>query len=336
VSNRLRVSSLAILAFAVLPVLSACSTSPGSAAVVGSQKITTGQLQSQVNQALTGGGLQSQKGFNRTTFTRELLGHMISVDVLNAAASSHHVTVSSQDVTAQTATFVKQAGSLAALKQQAAQGGVSAAQLPGFIRFDALQQKLGTALTANLTATPAQLATEYQKDIDTFDQVDIAQIQVKSKALAQHILTTVRANPASFASLAAKDSLDTATKAKGGAVGFVGTSQVQKVLGANSAPLKSGTFQVAHASGSYVVIHVIKRQVQPITAVTSQLKQSLFTAQAQTLLQKAITAEATKLGVHVSPRYGKWDNATQAVVAAPDATSSTASTPAPASPTPTG
>jgi hypothetical protein len=311
-----------------LPVLSACNTSPGSAAIVGGHKISTGQLQSQVDQSLASGGLQKQAGFSRDAFTRTLLGHLISIDVLNAAASDHHVSVTPQDVTTELNGFVKSAGSLAALKTQALQGGVSAGQLPGFVRFDALEQKLGTTLTASLTATPAQLATEYQKDIDTFDQTDVAQIQVKQKALAHQILKQVRANPSSFAALAMKDSLDTASKAKGGAVGFVGTSQVQKVLGTNAAPITPGTFLLAHASGSYVIIHIIKRTVQQESAVIPQLKASLFSSQSQALLTKTLVAEATKLGVHVSPRYGKWNNAQQAVVASASPTSSSASTPA--------
>jgi hypothetical protein len=312
----------------VLPVLSACNTSPGSAAIVGGHKISTGQLQSQVDQSLAGGGVQKQAGFNRNSFTRTILGHLISIDVVNGAASAHHVSVTSQDVSAEMNGFIKSAGSLAALKTQAQQGGVSAAQLPGFVRFDALEQKLETALEASLVATPAQLAAEYQKDIDTFDQTDVAQIQVKQKALAHQILKQVRANPSSFASLAEKDSLDTTSKAKGGEVGFVGTSQVQKVLGANAAPITAGTFALAQASGSYVIIHFIKRTVQKEASVIPQLKTALFSSQSQALLTKTLVAEATKLGVHVSPRYGKWNNTQQAVVASASPTSSSASTPA--------
>ncbi|HEX3823802.1 MAG TPA: peptidylprolyl isomerase [Mycobacteriales bacterium] len=337
--NRLRLSALAVVAFATLPVLSACSggssaTSPGAAALIGSQRITTGQLQSQVTESLANGELAKTQGFDRATFTRELLGHLISVDLINKVAADRHVTVTAQDISQQTAEFVQQAGSLAALQTQAAQGGVTQAQLPGFIRYAALQQKIGTSLIANLPATPAQLATEYQKDIDQFDQLDIAQIAVAKKPLADHILAQVRRNPAQFATLATKDSLDTATKAQGGVVGFVGTSQVQKVVGKGVA-LKPGTFLVAHSSTQYVVLHIIKRKVQPVSAVTTQLRDALFASQATTLLTKTLGAEATKIGVHVSPRYGRWDNATQAVVAAPSAVSSGAgSTPSTAASSP--
>jgi PPIC-type PPIASE domain/SurA N-terminal domain len=314
-----------------LPVLSACSTSPGAAATVGSQRITTGQLQSQVNESLAGGALQKQQGYNRAAFVRELLGHLISVDLVNAAAAAQHVTVTKADITAQMNAFVQQAGSLAALQQQAAQGGVTAKQLPSFVRYAAIQQKLSDALVSKLTATPAQLAAEYQKDIDQYDRLKVAQIAVKSKALADQILTKVRNDPASFASLAEKDSLDTNTKAQGGLVGFVGRSQVQKVLGGAKVPAKPGTFEVAHSSGDYVVLHIISRQVQPLSTVTTQLKTSLFSAQAQALLAKTISAEATKLGVHVSPRYGHWDGKTGAVVANTSSVSSSTSSPAPSS-----
>lgn len=325
VSNRLRVSSLAVVALVALPVLSACSTSPGAAALVGSSRITTGQLQAQVKESLAGGEVQKQQGYDGAGFTRELLGHMIAVDLINDVAAGRHVTVSTQDISAQTAAFVQQAGSLAALQQQAAQGGVTKAQLPGFIRYAALQQKIGNALVANLPATRAQLAAEYKKDIDQFDQLEIAQISVKSKSLAQQILAKVRKHPSSFSALAQKDSLDTATKSKGGLVGFVGRSQVQKVLGGPTAPAKPGSFAVAHSTGQFVVLHIIKRQVQPLSAVTTQLRTSLFASQASSLLQKAVTAEATKLGVHVSPRYGRWDNTTEAVVATKSPVSSSPS-----------
>jgi hypothetical protein len=333
VSNTFRASALAVVALAALPVLSACTsnTSPGAAALVGSERITTGQLQTQLNESLAGGQLQAQQGFSRAAFERELLGHMISVDLVNATAADHHVTVTSQDIAAQQAAYVKSAGSLAALEQQAASGGVTAKQLPGFVRLAALQAKLGTALVAGLTATPAQLAAEYQKDIDQYDQIDVAQIAVKSKALADQILAKVKRDPSAFAGLAAKHSIDPKTKNKGGVVGFVGRTQVQSIAGGPKVPLKAGSYVVAHSGSTYVVLHIISRRTVPLSAVTSQLKASLFSSQEQALLAKAISAEATKLGVHVSPRYGHWDAKTGAVVANADPTVSSTATPSPTS-----
>ena len=57
------------------------------------------------------------------------------------------------------------------------------------------------------------------------------------------------------------------------------------------------------------------REITPLSEATAQLKASIYAGQASALLQKAISDEARKLGVHVSPRYGRWDPTTQAVLA---------------------
>jgi parvulin-like peptidyl-prolyl isomerase len=299
---------------------------------VGSHRITTGQLQSEVNtsladpvvrNALANAQTGQALGGDRAGFTRATLSRLISQFVVSDVAAAHHVTVTPQEVTAQQASFVQQAGSLQALQQSAAdQVGVGASQLQALLRFTVLQQNLGTALTANLSATHAQLEAEYQKDIDNYDQLQIAQIAVKSNSLAQHLLAKVRAKPSSFASLARRYSTDTQSKSNGGLVGFVGRSQVVQLLGGKAAAAKPGSFVAAHASSQYVVLHIIKRQTQPLSQVVDKVKAALFSTQANTLLAKAVTAEAAKLGVHVSPRYGRWDSKSESVVATQSPTSS--------------
>ena len=316
-------TSLAALALVAVPVLSACDTGPGAAAIIGGKQITTQSLQDQVNESLAGGEVQKSNGYSGPAFTRELLTHLVGVVIVNRLAADHHVTLTPQDISTQTAAFVQQAGgSVTALHQQAAQGGVTVAQLPGFIRYAALQEKVGNALAASLPATQAQLEAEYQKDIDTYDQLDIAQIVVASKPLAQKILKQVKAKPSLFASLAAKDSTDATSKAKGGAVGFVGRSQVVSLLGGDAAKAKPGAYTLAASSNQFVVLHIISRRTTPLSQVKPQVKTALNSAQANNLLTKAISAEASKLGVHINPRYGTWNGQTQTVVALKSSVSS--------------
>lgn len=323
-SNRLRLSLLAVTALAAVPALSACDTSPGAAAVVGSDRVTTAHLQAEVNNALADRDVQSALanpqtsralGGDRIGFTRQTLSRLIGQDVVNKVAAAHHVTVTPAEVTAQTKDFIQQTGSLTALQQSAAQQvGVGADELSSLIRFTVLQQKLGTALTASLPATQAQLRSEYQKDIDSYDQLQVAQIAVTKRSQAMRLLNEVRSNPASFSRLARADSTDSASSANGGLVGFVPRSQVISLLG-SAAKAKVGTFQVASSQSQWVVLHIIKRQVTPLADVVDQVKAALFAAQANTLLTKAISHEAIALGIHVNPRYGRWDSATQSVVA---------------------
>jgi parvulin-like peptidyl-prolyl isomerase len=330
-SSRLRLSIVAVAALAAVPALSACDTAPGAAAIVGSDQVSTAHLQSEVDTSLADPAVLSALanpqysqalGGDRVGFTRQTLSRLIGDDVVLKVAAAHHVTVTPAEITAQTNDFIQQTGSLTALQQSAAeQVGVGAKGLAALIRFTVLQQKLGTALTASLPATQTQLETEYQKDIDQYDQLQIAQIAVQSKKLADRLLAKVQANPASFASLARQYSIDTTSKANGGLVGFVGRSQVVQLLG-SAAKAKVGTFQVAQSQTQYVVLHIIKRQVTPLSDVVAQVKAALFAAQSNTLLATAITGEAKRLGVHVNPRYGTWNNSTQSVVAAKNPISS--------------
>jgi parvulin-like peptidyl-prolyl isomerase len=324
-SRGVRRVAVAALATVAIPVLAACDTSPDAAAVIGSSRISISMLQSQVDAdladpqivaALAPGSQFSQAlGGSQAGFVRVTLSRLISDKLISAVAAQHHVTVTANDISQQTASFVQQAGSLSALQQQAAESvGVTAAQLPELIRLTVLQQQLSDALVSALPATPAQLQTEYRKDIDQFDQLDVAQIAVSSKALAQHLLAQVRQSPASFASLAQKYSKDTTTSSNGGEVGLVGRKQVVSLLG-GAANAKVGSIGLAHANGVYSILRVNSRHVVPISQATAQLKVALYSSQATSLLQQALVSEGAKLGIHVSPRYGKWDPKTQSVVA---------------------
>jgi parvulin-like peptidyl-prolyl isomerase len=313
-------------------VLSGCTTSPGAAAVIGSTRITTGQLQSEVTTSLADPAVRAALansqtaqalGGSRVGFTRQTLSRLINERLYAVVAAEHHVTVTAAQISAQQASYVQEAGGLTQLQQSAAsQVGVSASQLGELVRFTVLQKNLGSALTANLTATHAQLKEEYKTDIDNYDKLDIAQIAVQSKSLAEKILHRVRRTPSSFAAQAAKYSIDTSTKNSGGKIGLVGRSEVQSALGGAAASAKPGTFQLATTNGQYVVLHIISRQRQPLSQVTAQVKTALFASKAQSLIESAVVAEGTKLGVHVSPRYGRWDNTTQTVVAATNPVSS--------------
>lgn len=317
---------------AAIPVMAGCTshTSPGAAAVVGDTRISVSTLQHQVDAAFAdpqiaaalapGSQFSQALGGDRDGFVRMTLSRLISDRLISAVAAAHHVTVSSKDVADETDTFVQQAGSLQALQQQAAESvGVTAKQLPGLIRLTVLQQRLSDALIANLPASPAQLRAEYQKDIDQFDQIDVAQIAVSSKSLANHILSLARKHPSSFATLAGKYSQDQQSAANGGEVGLVGRSQVVNLLGA--AKTKIGTIQLLHTQGEYLVLHLISRHTIPLSQATAQLKSALFAGEATALMQKAVGDEAARQGVHVSPRYGRWDPTTQAVLAVKSAIS---------------
>jgi parvulin-like peptidyl-prolyl isomerase len=306
--------SLGVLSIGLVPALAACNTSPGGAAVIGGNRISISTLQSQVNQSLASPTALGQLGGTRPAAVRQILSRLVQNQLIDRVAAAHKVTVTTAEVQAETTTFVSQnGGSQAALAKAAASAGFSASQLAEDIRQAALISKLETALTANEPVTQAQLQAEYQKDIDTYDELDIAQIEIASKTLAQSVLARAKAHPSTFAALAKQYSQDTQTAAKGGHVGLVGRSQVIQALGNSVASVAPGSIVMVHSSGGYVIVHVIARQTQPLSAVEDQLKAAIFSSQAPALLTKAVASESAALGVHISPRYGRWNAKTEAV-----------------------
>ena len=118
---------------------------------------------------------------------------MISVDLVNATAADHHVTVTSAGHR-RPAGDLRQGGRKPGRAGAAGGLGRSDRQAAAGIRPASRRcREARQRPVASLTATPAQLAAEYQKDIDQYDQLDVAQIAVKSKALADQILAKVQA-----------------------------------------------------------------------------------------------------------------------------------------------
>ena len=305
-----RAAAAAVALFAAALLLAGCgnsSSSPGAAAIVGSHRISTDTLQKTVNQALRDPQAQAKLGSDRARFVRDELGRLINDDVIAAAANAHGVTVSNSEIDTQISQFAQQAGGQAQLEQSAAQNGVPKEELRTFIRFYVLQQKLADKLVADVPVTQDQLQAAYDQNRDQFDQVHSAHILVKDKKTADRILAQVRSNPSSFAALASRYSQDTSNKNSGGDLGFAGHGQFVKQFSDAIFAAKPGSFIEVHSQFGWHVVHVIARKTVTLEQATPQLKSQLLKTQRDALLKKALADQAKKLGVHVNPRYGKWD-----------------------------
>lgn len=309
-----RIAGTAMSLVVVVLSASACKTSPGAAALVGDDRISTSTLQDKVDQALSLPDVQPQLTADRAGFTRTELAQLVTNLIVAAAAKEHHLTVSQSDIDTQMNEFAQQAGGTAQLYQQAEQSGIPRKDLPLFARYYVLQQKLADALVADIPVSDAQLQAAYQKNIDQFDQVHSAHILVKTKVLADQILAKAQQDPSSFASLAAKYSTDTSNKNSGGDLGFAGRGQFVPEFSDAIFKAKPGSIIEVHSQFGWHVVHVIAHRVISLAKATPQLKASLLQPTRDKLLTEALAAEGHKLGVHVSPRYGRWDFATQQVV----------------------
>jgi parvulin-like peptidyl-prolyl isomerase len=327
ISVRLPLAAAAVLA--AVTGVTGCKTSPGAAAVIGDDRISTTTLQQTVDRALKDPTAQQQLGQDRTAFVRSELSRLITNVIVTRAAAEEHVTVSNTDIDHELDTLAQQTGGRRQLVQAASASGVPAQDLRTFVRYFVMQQKIGAALAADVTVSDADLQAAYQKDIDKYDQVDSAHILLKTKPEADQVLAQVRKTPSSFAALAAQRSLDTGSKTNGGELGFQGHSQFVKPFADAIFAAKPGTFIEVHTQFGWHVVHVIAHRTTSLAEVAPQLKAGILGPKQQALVQQELAKVAKHVGVHVNPRYGRWDATAAKVVAPSDKTG--LSSPAPSS-----
>jgi foldase protein PrsA len=324
-----RLPFAAAAALAVVTGLTGCNTSPGAAAVVGGDRISATTLQQTVDRALKDPAAQQQLGQDRAGFVRGELSRLITNVIVARAAREVHVTVSDSDIDKELDTLAQQTGGRQQLIKTASASGVPEPDLRTFVRYFVMQQKIGDALTSNLTVSNADLQAAYQKDIDKYDQVDSAHILLKTKAEADQVLAQVRKTPSSFPAIAATRSLDTGSKANGGELGLQGHSQFVKPFADAIFAAKPGSFIEVHTEFGWHVVHVIAHKTTTLAEVTPQLKATILGPKRQVLVQQELSKVAKQVGVHVNPRYGRWDATADKVV--PPSDKGGLSSPAPTS-----
>ena len=325
-----RLLAIAVPAALVSVTLAGCDTSPGAAAIIGGDRISTHTLQQTVDRGLADPSAQQQLGSDRAGFVRKELSRLITNALIARAAAAEGVDATNTDIDVELASLEQQAGSEAQLEQQATAAGVPKSELRNFIYYYVLQQKLGAKLATAVPITQQQLEAAYQSQIDQYDQVDSAHILVKTKAEADQILAQVKANPSSFADLARKYSLDTGSKQAGGELGLQPHSQFVKPFADAIFAAKPGSFIEVHSQFGWHVVHVIAHKLTTLEQATPELKAQILQPETQALTQKELTSVANHVGVHVNPRYGTWDAKTTSVVAPSAKSGVTSPAPTPA------
>lgn len=300
--------------------LSACgdSSHAGAAAVVGGTRITTVDLQGVVTRGLADPTAAQQLGAQPDDFQRQVLTRLIQGVLVDDLAKEMGVTVTQQQIDAQRTSYDTQAGGDAALVTQAAQNGVGSADLADYIRTIVVRNAIGAKLTASISVPDAQLKALYQQNIAMYDQVHVAHILVASESLANTIYKTLQKDPSQFAALAKKYSTDTSNKDNGGDLGFAGKGTYVAVFENAIFKGKVGTILApVHSQFGWHVIHIIARKTTTFDEAKADLRNQALAQQQTDALTKALTAEAVKEKISVSPRYGKWDP-TQSMVVASD------------------
>jgi foldase protein PrsA len=326
----LRIATATVAVSLAALALTGCGNSPvrsGAAATVGSARISTDQLAGLVTRGLKDPQAQQQLGADKAKFQRQTLARLIRHQLLLKAAGSAGVTASPGAIDAKLADFERQAGGSQQLLQQAAQGGIAAQDLRPFVADLVLIDALGDKLTQGIDVPAAALQGLYAKNIAQYDQVHAAHILVAKKALADAILSHVKADPAQFAALAAKNSTDTSNKDKGGDLGFAGRGSFVKEFENAVFSARPGAFLEVKTQFGFHVVHVLERRTTTLEQATPELRRNALQQQRDQRVGQLLSSLARSLHVKVNPRFGRWDDKQLQVVAA--STPDTVSSPAP-------
>ena len=304
----------------------------GAAATIGDDRITTSTLDGYVSRGLKDATAQQKVGSDKAGYERDALSRIIQHDLITAAAKKAGVTVDGADVDSYTTNLdqqIVQSGQGASLEAAASAAGIAKDDQKQFFTDLVVKEAIADKLTENVQVPDSVLMDGYQQNIANYDKVHSAHILVASKALADHILQEVKADPAAFPLLAAKYSTDTSSKTNGGDLGFQGKGALVKPFEDAIFKAKPGTFVEAHTQFGYHVIHVIERRTTTFQQAKRDLRRQLLQTQRDTLLSAYLQKVAKELGVHVNPRFGVWDAVNQDVVAATQCPSTSFTSPSP-------
>jgi parvulin-like peptidyl-prolyl isomerase len=299
--------ALACLATLVLAGCGDGQLRPGAAALVGEQRISSDTLRQVVDRGLADPQAAQQFGADRAGYQRQILSRLVTREVLEAAAAAEGVTVSPEQVDAQIEQFVEQVGGRPALEEQAAQGGISPADLTDFVRDIVLDTELTAALTADIVVPQADLEAAYAQNLAQYDQVRSAHILVPEEATARMLLEQVQADPSRFAALAAEFSIDTSNKDSGGDLGLAGRGQFVPAFEEVLFSTPSGSFGLAQTQFGWHVIAVGERQITTLAEATPELRSALLQERGQQETQELLSATAERIGVRINPRFGRWN-----------------------------
>jgi hypothetical protein len=239
------VAVLAVVGLVLYLVWPAGGLPAGTAMSVGGRNVSVSELNGNINVLTHFYGIaapsQSDRAAYATYLHTEAKAYAIDL-IVQQQAPRQHVSVSAAQVDDEYNALVKNVagGDASKLDQLFSQYGLTEAQVRDQIRFQLLEVALYNKVVGSPSISDAQVQQTFHQNTQALTVPEtraVSHIVVADQNTAQSILTQLQQG-ASFAQLAASDSLDTGSKANGGALGTHAQEELSQAFGqaAFSAP----------------------------------------------------------------------------------------------------
>jgi hypothetical protein len=312
--RRRRIAAAAALSATAALMLSACGDSrPGTAAVVGDQRITDSNLQDLVDESLSAPGVRAAlpnsdyKG-DLGAYRRAVLNVEVERLLAEDGARQLGIEVDESAVDTRYKFFEDSAGGSKQLASElASRLAVSPSLYRQLVRTEVIESEIGYAQGGVKRPTDQQLQALYQQFLPTATTATLSLIQVPSRAVATQAAASITRAPGTFSTVAAR-------YAGGGSQTAADPQQYslnrlpQDLVSTLQQRKKGEVFAYSLANGGTATYFVIRFG----GIETPTLEQARPQLEAQTLQQAAAAGQkylqgvAGQLGVDVNPRYGSW------------------------------
>jgi hypothetical protein len=312
--RRRRIAAAAALSATAALLLSACGDSrPGTAAVVGDQRITDGDLQSLVDESLSAPGVRAAlpnsdyKG-DIGAYRRAVLNVEVERLLAEDGARRLGITVDENAVDSRYKSFEDQSGGADAFASElASRLAVSPSLYRQLVRTEVIESEIGYTAGKVKRPTDAQLQALYQQYLPTATSATLSLIQVPSQAIADQAAAALKTDPSQFASVAAQFAGSGSQTSPQPAKYPLSRLPPDLVAALQKTP-KNEIFPYSLANGGATAYFVMRFG----GIETPTLEQARPQLEAQTLQQAAAAGQkylqgvAGDLHVDVNPRYGTW------------------------------
>jgi peptidyl-prolyl cis-trans isomerase SurA len=301
----LRVLLAGIAVALAVPGLAGCRTSPTVAAYVGDTHISVAHLNAAIAAREDADPtLARYARSNRTAFTRQVLGLLVTQDVYAEVSRRYGVHVGDSAVRARITQLLADSDPVQVYGQLAAQG-IGKADVFENVRQQLVRQEVAAKEGLAGPLSDSSLQARYEQTKNTLAQKQFGFITVPDQATADSVLATLTADPTQYPAIAAQypgqytqETLEART-----------ADQIPSALqsGVSSAAPNTGFTLPLQSAGGVVVVFVGDEVVPTFEEVRAQLAQQAA-SEVDTSAQKLVDKVRSSLHVTVNPRYGVLQN----------------------------